>query len=166
MLSLLIILPWCPAPVLVSFHLHHIANNCMLLSQQVKLTSQHYTWLQSNIPCMTLNLLMLKCLFGSKKTCQLSVTLAKCSAFITPLLLSPRRSIICAVPARYSGSVSGPEWQPTSLRHATGLPTNQSASSICAPHCPIGTGCSSTTAGDCREAGKFPICHFRLSADD
>lgn len=57
-------------------------------------------------------------------------------------------SIISAVPARYSSAVSGPEWQPTSHRPTASLSNNQSTSSICSAHRPIGTGCTSATAGE------------------
>lgn len=57
-------------------------------------------------------------------------------------------SIISAVPARYSSTVSGSEWQPTSHRPTASLSNNQSTSSICSAHRPIGTGCTSATAGE------------------
>lgn len=67
---------------------------------------------------------------------------------ISSPLLFHSRSIISAVPARYSSAVPGSEWQPTSHRLTTSLSDNQSTSSISSPRRPTGTGCTSAAAGD------------------
>lgn len=87
---------------------------------------------------------------------QIAVTLAiKLTWLMTPLLSSPRRSVTSAVPARWSSALPGPKWQPASNRSASSRSTDQSTSTIFPPHRPIGTGCTSTTAGDYKELIKF-----------
>lgn len=79
----------------------------------------------------------------------------KSAILLSWLLISPRRSVISAVPAWCSSDVPGPEWQPTAHGPVSSLYANQSTSSICPPCCPTGTGCTSTTAGDCKEPIRF-----------
>lgn len=75
-------------------------------------------------------------------------TFKQTSHFLKRNRSCPHRSIISAVPAWYSSTLSGPEWQPTSHGPTTCLSTNQSASSIYSSHRIIGTGCNSATAGE------------------